>query len=241
MKRLLAILILSLPATPALAQMGGGGGWGGGGGGGGGMGGHHHGGMGGPGGGQGGGGYRQPKPIKPVSWAEYEAKVREAFAAADLDHDGKVTIAEVHAARDAKLKAIVDERFARIDANHDGTISRDEFAAWQLHIGDPDEADEHMAAEDRQRAEAAGAADKPFRHGHGEDGEMIGRLIAPVDEMLIVNADTNSDVALTLAEDLAYQKTRFDAADTDHDGVLSEDEIRAARQKSSRQGGAPPT
>jgi Ca2+-binding EF-hand superfamily protein len=228
MKIRIVLLSLALLAAPAIAQMGGG--WGGGGGGG--MGGHHRGsGQGGGGGGQG-GGYHQPRPIKPIKWSEFEAKLREAFAAADLDHNGVVTIDEVHAARDAKLKKLVDERFAMIDTNHDGAISHDEFAAWQLHMGDPDQADRKLAAEDRQQIDQA--SDKPFRRGQGGEDEIAGGLLAPVDEVLIVNADSNNDLALSLAEDLAYQKARFDAADTDHDGVLSEDEIRAARQKMTR-------
>jgi Ca2+-binding EF-hand superfamily protein len=230
MKTKIALLALSLLATPSAAQMGGGGGWGGGGGG---MGGHHRGSGGGMGAGMGGpgGGYHEHRPIKPIKWSEFEAKLREAFAAADLDHNGVVTIDEVHAARDAKLKRLVDERFAMIDTNHDGAISRDEFAAWQLHMGDPDQADQKMAAEDRQQI--ADASGKAFRR-HGDDDEVAGGLLAPVDEVLIVNADSNNDLALSLAEDLAWQKARFDAADTDHDGTLSEDEIRAARQKTGR-------
>jgi Ca2+-binding EF-hand superfamily protein len=197
---------------------------------GGGMGGRRH------GGGMGGQrGERQSRamPIKPVKRSEFDATIKAEFAEADLDHNGLVTLQEVHAARDAKLAKLIDQRFAGVDSNHDGTISRDEFTAWQRQMGSPDAADLTVEAEnDRQLDQAAAEkADGQHRWGH-HGGEGAGELlVAPVDANLIVNADSNHDMALSLAEDLAWQDARFDAADSDHDGELSESEIRALRQK----------
>jgi Ca2+-binding EF-hand superfamily protein len=228
------MLGVTLLAAPALAQFpGGGGGMGGGMGGGsmggGGMGGHHRGGGGMSG--ERGEHNWQAAAIKPIKRADFDARVREEFAAADLDHNGLVTLQEVHAARDARLAKLIDERFARIDSNQDGTISHDEFVAWQKQMGSPEAADQFMAEEDdRNLAEARAGGAGGHRH-FGHDDDIGGFLIAPVDANLLVNADLNHDLALSLAEDLTWQDARFDAADGDHDGTLSADEIRALREK----------
>jgi Ca2+-binding EF-hand superfamily protein len=227
--RAMLAVTVALLAVPAFAQFGGGGMGGMGG-----MGGHRHGGGGEGGGyrGQRGGRRRQAATLKPVKRSDFDAKVKQDFAAADLDHNGLVTLQEVHAARDAMLTKLFDERFSRVDANHDGVISHDEFVAWQRQMGSPDSADEAMTEEnDRDVDSAKDAAGGRGRLG-GRDGDGISRLIlAPVDANLIVNADQNHDLALSLAEDLAYQDKQFDAADSDHDGTLSADELRALRQK----------
>jgi Ca2+-binding EF-hand superfamily protein len=241
MKLVAAVAALSLLAAPAFAQLSGpGGGMDGMGGMDGGMG----GGM--PGGGRGGppgdgpsGGRRaEPKPMKPIAWSKLEAHIRERFAEADLNHDGQITIPEVKAAREARLKTLIDERFAQIDSDRNGAISPAEFAAWQLHIGDPEEADQRMAAQDRQRIAQPEGPEGPGgggrRRGPGGADELAGFLLAPIDEMMIINADANNDVALSLAEMTAFQKARFDTADLDHDGALSEEELRAARPAQKR-------
>ncbi len=212
-------LVTALIVTPAFAQFPGGG-----------MGGRRHGGgM----GGQRGEHQRQAAPIKPVKRSAFDETIKAEFAEADLDHNGLVTLQEVHAARDARLAKSIDQRFAAVDSNHDGTISHDEFAAWQRQLGGPDAADQVLEEENGRDLDDAGAGGHRRWGGRGGEGAG-GLLIAPVDAVLIVNADANHDLALSLAEDLAWQDARFDAADSDHDGTLSESEIRALRPKAAQ-------
>jgi len=229
MKNATIALIFMAVAAPAYAQQypsGGGGG---------GRGGHHH--VDPEGNPDGMSSHREPKPMKPISRADFETKVREQFAAADLDHNGYVTLDEVRAAREAKRDARINAQFAEIDTNHDGTISHDEFLAWQRHMGDPEMNEHREPLKDHPIAR-----NDDMEGGDGERGDHRGYrersgagianfLIAPVNANMIIEADTNHDGNLSLAEDLTYQDARFAAADTDHDGALDEDEIRAAREK----------
>jgi Ca2+-binding EF-hand superfamily protein len=53
-------------------------------------------------------------------------------------------------------------------------------------------------------------------------------------------ADANKDGTVTKAEMLAETKVRFDAMDTNHDGKLSMDELRAGMGGMGRRGDGPP-
>lgn len=55
----------------------------------------------------------------------------EMFQKADADKDGKVTLAELTAAVEARMKSEREAMFAKIDANGDGQVSKDEFLAFE--------------------------------------------------------------------------------------------------------------
>jgi len=232
MKRQLVALCMLACALPALAQYPGGGGGGYPGGGGGGRG--HRGDDGDPSeGGAALAGRRPERAAKPIPRELFDAQVRAAFAEADLNRDGVVTLDEIRAAHEAKREAQINARFAAVDTNHDGSISREEFMAWQKHLGDPELArDGHPEApeggDDRARPPLDGG-DRDRREHGARGGAALGFLIAPISANMLVEADANHDGQLSLAEDLAYQGALFDRADTNHDGFLDEDELRAAR------------
>ena len=70
-----------------------------------------------------------------------------------------------------------------------------------------------------------------------KDDRALGRLIEPLGATVILEADANANGSVTLEELLAYEGKRFDAADKDHDGEVSPEEMRAAR--ASEDGGFP--
>lgn len=229
---LLLLLALSV-ATPLCAQIpGSGGGYPSGGSG--------HGGRPGDDGGdpsQGGGALTRRAPeraMRPIPRDMFDALVRANFTEADLNHDGVVTLDEIRAAREARRAAMINARFDAVDTNHDGNISRDEFMAWQQHMGDPEMA--HgvppvgASPPDRPEGGAPPFDGPPERDGHGpRGGGAVRFLVVPITANLVIDADSDHDGALSLAEDIAYQDAIFDKADTNHDGFLDEGELRAAR------------
>lgn len=118
----------------------------------------------------------------------------------DTNHDSKVTFDEFKAMESQRQARM----FARMDANKDGKITTAEMTA----------ARERFAAE---RGEGQGGPPPGARPGGG-GGFMM-------------RADANKDGAITKAEMAAGLKTRFDMADTNHDGWLSKGEILMMRQR----------
>lgn len=198
----------------ALAQMGGGMGGGG-------MGGPPGGGEGGPPGG--GGGRRPPRADPPVERKQLDGPVKAMFALADGNRDGIVTLAELDAVVVARRQAAIRARFAKIDADHNGTLSDAEFMAWQMAMGS-------AAASDRQAgADPSGPVAEtimPELRNRPQD-RALGAVLAPLSALVLVEANTNYDGGISLDELLAYERKRFDKADRDGDGLLSEQELRA--------------
>lgn len=208
-------------ATDAMAQGGapGGGGSGPPGGGG---------GPGGPGGPGGGGG--ASRPMQPVMRKQIDGPVERMFRAADGNRDGTVTLAELEAVVTARRDAIIRARFEKIDANRDGQVNLDEFMAWQRQMGS------RAASEDQAVAGRNGPVSEAIEPdlGNKPGDRVLAMVIEPLSALTIVNANTNYDAGITLDELLAYERRRFDAADTDHDGALTMDEIREMARKSGR-------
>jgi Ca2+-binding EF-hand superfamily protein len=152
-----------------------------------------------------------PLGDKTVTKAEFLAKGAEMFARMDVNHDGKLDLAD-RAAHEGQM-------FDRADTNHDGMLSRDEFMA--AHQRGP------MGEHGRDGAGGPGA-----KHGgrhRGEHGGMGG--------MMMRMADTNKDGAVSKDEFLAAYAKHFDMMDTNHDGQLTKAERQAARQKMRAMGG----
>lgn len=202
-----------LLATPALAQMGGMGGMGGGG----------------PGGGHGGPppGDAQPKPLPPIKRTALDEPVERMFRAADGNHDGTVTLAELEAVIAARREAIIRARFERIDTDHDGHVTIAEFMAWQKGLGSV------AAGEDRTVADRGGPVPETIAPELGTkmQDRVLALLIEPLSAMTIVDANTNYDGGISLDELLAFERKRFDDADFDHDGTLSADEVQEMMRK----------
>lgn len=55
----------------------------------------------------------------------------DLFLKADADKDGKVTLAELTAAIEARMKSEREAVFGKMDANGDGQVSKEEFLAFE--------------------------------------------------------------------------------------------------------------
>lgn len=222
-KLTLCAVVLSLTATPAMAQMGG---------------------MG--GGGGAGSGHTTaidpdagtnipglydnvsstPKEMKPITLERFDKAVASLFAMADLNRDGMVTLAELQTVIETRRETVVAARFKEIDTNHDGRIDLAEFSAWQKEMGS-----------------AAGSACGGYA-GQGqivpdalypdlsssEQDDAIGTVIEPLSEMVLIRANIHYHAGITLDDLLAYENIRFNAADTNHDGFLEQQEISDLRK-----------
>ncbi|WP_434403234.1 EF-hand domain-containing protein [Sphingobium sp. DN12] len=230
MRKMMIGAALLLCSAPLLAQGGMGGGMGGGGMGG--MGGGPPGGGGGPPGG-GEGRPQKPREMKPIKRSQIDRIVTAMFAEADSNRDGIVTIDELRLVVQARREAIIRTRFDAIDNNHDGTLSLAEFQAWQSSMGSV------ALSETGAMGDQGGPVAEAIMPKLGDDPEdaILGRLIEPLNASAIAQANSNYDAGASLEEVLAFEHARFDAADADHDGVLSAEEMRSLMPRRGPGGG----
>ena len=157
---------------------------------------------------------------------KFDDLVTRLVAAADTDRDQMVTLAEFRAVIGARKDAAIRDRFASIDANRDKTLSYAEFDQWQRGLGSVALSDEAAAA-----ASAALVAEdvrpEPIR---GPGGKVLARLVEPLNATMLAAANTNYDAGASLAEIQAYEGKRFEAADGNKDGWVTEDEQRQGPQ-----------
>lgn len=157
-----------------------------------------------------------------ISRAHFQDAVAKLFQAADTNHDGIVTLTEFQAAIAAQKDALIQSRFAAVDTNHDQRISYEEFSRWErslerLRSADPDPSDNGIVAEQMR-----------FQPGASGESQVLARLIEPLSATVIAAANINYDAGMSLDEFQAYEAKRWEAVDTNHDGVLSEDELERA-------------
>ncbi len=153
-----------------------------------------------------------------ITWAQAQAQADALWQKMDVNKDGKIDQAD----RDARLA----QRFDAIDTNHDGVISRAEFMAQHrlMKPGMPP-----MAGRDGDMPPPppppGGMA--PDGGHHGWHGMGMGMRIGGFGAVLHA-ALRDKDGAVTRAAYDAAVKSQFDRADTNHDGKLTREEIRAA-------------
>ncbi len=142
-------------------------------------------------------------PTQPLKRTDVTPSVKAHFASLDANRDGVVTTEERKAAREKRLADRANQGFDLLDSNKDGAISRTEFDA-------------------RPKRHFAGAGpetgkERRMRRGKGRDGATR------------FGADANKDGRVSESEMLASALSNFDAADANHDGVLTPEERKAAR------------
>lgn len=149
---------------------------------------------------------------------ELPPRLRERAAAVDTDHDGAITAGEFT----AHMQARRAERFRRTDANNDGAITADEAGERWQRIGRADaNNDGRVTAEELQGAFAQMRAHHRGMLPRGEHGPGFD----PARRLLRFDANGNGLVELgELPERLQH---RVAEADTNRDGVLSPEELRA--------------
>ena len=147
-----------------------------------------------------------------VSKAELTAALDARFAKMDVDRDGQITQKD----RDALRQQRLDARFAAMDTDRNGQISKAEFTAA------------HQARADK-RAKAGGPDGRRWGKGFGRGpgGGMMRGLGGPGGQGGMRDGDR--DGMLTKAEFMARPMAMFDRADANKDGVVTADEMKAAR------------
>jgi Ca2+-binding EF-hand superfamily protein len=145
-----------------------------------------------------------PRPA--MTRADVEQRTTEMFGRMDINDDGVLNQADREAAH--------RQAFDKIDADKDGMIS---FAEYQARGDDRRE----------DRAERGGPDAEGRGFGFGHRG-------ARSDHGLARTADADQDGTVTQAEFTTAALTRFDKADTNSDGTISNDERRGARGQMGR-------
>ncbi len=156
-----------------------------------------------------------------VTRAEMEALRAQMFAQADTNHDGKLDQAELAAMRAAHGGERMAERFAQLDRDGDGKISKDEAPPRMTAMFDQADTDHDgkLTLEEWKAALPVGQ-ERAERPGAPQGARGRGPMAM---------MDKDGDGTISAQEFSAMPEHWFDVADANHDGVVTLDELRAAR------------
>jgi Ca2+-binding EF-hand superfamily protein len=173
-----------------------------------------------------------------VTWTEFETFRRARFDATDSNADGTVDEAEYVQEFDARMREQLEQertaqveqtrvRFGALDTDKDGNVSRKEFDAAGEKTWESGQ--RALASKDKPKAgykpgEAKTAASAARFDNAG------GRLAMPTShsaEGFLALYDSNGDGKVDRAEFDRARDEQFVRADTDKNGVLSQDEYLA--------------
>lgn len=162
------------------------------------------------------------KPAKPPmasqTRADVEARTKERLARLDANKDGTVTREEIASFADAQMKERNASMFMAMDSDKNGSISRAEFDA---HHANPRQSKGPRVTRIEARSMSEPRSDKGEAHGRNMRMMMV-------DRGGLMMAEGGDKIVIADAVKKALE--RFDAADTDKDGIMSPEERRAARQ-----------
>lgn len=189
------------------------------------------------------------RTMKPISRAAFVQRVQKLFARLDANHDGFVTQDELQAsaqAMHARMEQGAAQRgsklFDRLDANHDGVVTEAEFNAAMARRSQQPSAPHQAPTWARLAArfdtnhdgQISRAEFDAVRARHeqkmAQDGKPRLHRAGFITHMFAM-ADLNRDGRVSRQEATQAAQRWFDAADTNHDGVLTPDEMRAAHQR----------
>jgi Ca2+-binding EF-hand superfamily protein len=152
----------------------------------------------------------------------FDETIERMFASADTDRNGTLTLAELRAVIEARKADAIRARFAAIDTDRNQSLSYAEFDGWQRGLGSVVLSNEGAAAASNTIV-AEDIGPEPMR---GPGGQVLARLVAPLNATMLAAANTDMDGGATLAEIAAYEGRRFDTADANKDGWVTEEELR---------------
>lgn len=135
------------------------------------------------------------------------------FAQADVNHDGRLTLAE--------FRADADRFFGTLDVDRDDEIGPDEISRYESEIAPEIQVLSTYGDASKATADQDGnVVDPPYptRLGAGR----YGYLDSPEP---VVAADTNFDRAISRQEFAATAMRRFKLLDTNDDGAITRDEL----------------
>lgn len=158
--------------------------------------------------------------------SDVEAHVKERLGKFDTNKDGIVSPEEMRAFADARMKERSDEQFAAMDTNKDGSISRAEFDAYRAkgrEMGD------RVVRMERMHGGPDGMMPPPPPGGPegGKRVERIRMIMAGRDGTMMADGDGKG---IVIADAVKRALERFDAVDTNKDGVISPEERKASRE-----------
>jgi Ca2+-binding EF-hand superfamily protein len=186
--------------------------------------------------------------------ADVAGHVAKMFARLDANKDGVITKAEidaVEAQRETKFKERAEKRaqnfdpakmFGHLDANHDGKITSAEAeSARAAHVKGEQGQPAHAQATAIAALFARADANKDGVITRAEFDAMANQMHARMEQaslhhgggadQMLGMADLNKDGKISVAEAQSVALQHFDRADFNHDGKLTPEERKQARQQ----------
>lgn len=163
-----------------------------------------------------------------VTLQEYQSVMLARFDATDKQHKGAITDPSGATVTRADFTGKLTATFKLIDAGNHGSFTKADLQAFELKLR------QQRAAAVRSRFEAEFNKFDINHDGQLSNAEFMaaaptGPATAPNGSELLARMDKNHDGKVTLDEYRAPLLARFDAIDTNHDGVLSPAELQAAQ------------
>ncbi len=150
---------------------------------------------------------------QPVHSADALSGAEHWFAAADADHDGRLTLAE--------FRADGLRFFATLDINHDGEIDPAEIERYETVVA-PEIQVTTTAADFAASSGDGSDADKPPPYPDRMGAGRYGYIDLPEP---LLPMDQNFDRGISQAEFLHAADQRFRQLDLNHDGGVARDEL----------------
>ena len=169
-------------------------------------------------------------PGEAVRRSRFDEAVEKMFASADTDRNGLLTLAELRATIETRKDAAIRARFAGVDTDRNQSVSFAEFNQWQRGLGSVVLSDQGAAAASNTVV-SEDIGPEPMR---GPGGPVLARLVAPLNATMLVAANTDHDGGASLAEVAAYEGKRFDAADSNKDNWVTDEELRQSQSPPRR-------